>query len=215
METIKTIPAKLVAAVAEAREAIEMERMAQTVRRFRRQHLERLENGAKPQVNSGPVAASLSWPSQRMGRREVATDRMWPLPRAIAPSVRLLHHPSFSSGAGPTDVLVDPLIRHFLYEPKPFADDAASGASLAAALDPLKELDAIATMTMEEWQTLIDRYVLQTPCAAVVGLPSAAKAKAISDDDEKRQKAQVEAPGAEWPSSEVAVLGCRRRPLHA
>ena len=94
-------------------------------------------------------------------------------------------------------IQVDPLIRHFLYEPTPFSDDAASGASLKASLDPRAELEAIATLPIEAWQALIDRYILQTPCAAVVGVPSAAKAKAISDDDEARQKAQAAALGAE------------------
>ena len=40
-------------------------------------------------------------------------------------------------------------------------------------------------------QALIDRYLLGTPCAAVVGVPSAAKAKAITAEGEALKAAQA------------------------
>jgi Zn-dependent M16 (insulinase) family peptidase len=90
----------------------------------------------------------------------------------------------------PADVLVDPLIRYFLYEPPDASPDG-----LRAHLDPLPELAPISQMTKPEWQALIDQYILHTPCCAVVGRPSARLAKQIEEETKALTKANVERLG--------------------
>ena len=62
--------------------------------------------------------------------------------------------------------------------------------SLRSGLDPLPELERLGALPEAEWQRLIDTYVLHTPCAAVVGVPSAAKAKALAAETEELTRAQ-------------------------
>ena len=58
--------------------------------------------------------------------------------------------------SSPSDALIDPLIRHFLYEPEAAADEGAAAASLRRQLDPLCLLEAMAAKSADEWRGLVD-----------------------------------------------------------
>ena len=109
---------------------------------------------------------------------------------------RRVHLESVESN--PSDMLVDPLIRYFLYEP-----EGAEPAGLRSHLDPLPELAPIGRMSIADWQGLIDRYILHTPCCAVVGTPSAELAKSIEADTE----ALTQANAARLGPAGLAALG--------
>ena len=121
--TIDRIPAALLGAVAEARDALDMDRMAQCA--------------AAPLHSTQATNAA---PARTGGARSRAR-RLPARPRRIVRRFRRQHLESLEDS--PTSVLVDPLIRFCLYEPaEQEADADARGESLrrsvcrSGALEP-------------------------------------------------------------------------------
>jgi hypothetical protein len=98
----------------------------------------------------------------------------------------------------PTSALVRSAIEHFLYAPR--ADAAGGGAAgsgdeaelaaLAAQVDFLPQLEKLEALGREEWVALLRTYVLEPPCACVIGVPSAKHAAQIPLDIKARQESK-------------------------
>ena len=89
----------------------------------------------------------------------------------------------------PTDSIVDPVIRHFLYGPRAVGGAAETDALVRKA-DRMAELTAAEALGADDWKALLRTYMLERPCAAVVGTPSAALAEKIPAEVEARTKQQ-------------------------
>ena len=111
----------------------------------------------------------------------------------------------------PTDAIIDPIIRHFLYGPR--AEESAEKsaeksaevelAALVADVDERPAMAAVEEWPAQKWVSLMRAYMLDRPCAAVIGKPSAARAKEIAEEDTSRQAAQA----ADLGPDRLAELG--------
>ncbi len=111
----------------------------------------------------------------------------------------------------PTDAIIDPIIRHFLYGPR--AEESAEKsaeksaevelAALVADVDERPAMAAVEEWPAQKWVSLMRAYMLDRPCAAVIGNPSAARAKEIAEEDTSRQAAQA----ADLGPDRLAELG--------
>ena len=105
----------------------------------------------------------------------------------------------------PTDSIVDPVIRHFLYGPRAVGGAAETDALVRKA-DRMAELTAAEALGADDWKALLRTYMLERPCAAVVGTPSAALAEKIPAEVEARTKQQKEELGEEKCAALAATL---------
>ncbi len=204
--TIDRIPAALLGAVAEARDALDMDRMAQCA--VAPLHSTQATNAApartggarhacaaSPHVRAGSSAASAGSISSRS---RTAPPRCWSIrSSASACTSRRSRRPTPTRAARASAAAYCDLGRSNLG----LADDRTAGhprtrlPRSSAQLDPVPELERLGALPRAEWQRLIDTYVLHTPCAAVVGVPSAAKAKALAAETEELTRAQVRVRG--------------------
>ena len=61
-------------------------------------------------------------------------------------------------------------------------------------------------MAAGDWQGLIDTWILQPPCAVVLGYPSPKMVKDLSEADEARTKERKETLGDEWLKAKADAL---------
>jgi len=96
----------------------------------------------------------------------------------------------------PSRAAISHVIEHFLYGPRG-VPPAEEMATLASGIDKLPHFAAAERLSAEEWVAVLKRFVVDRPCVAVVGRPSAAQAKAIDAAVKERQAATCAAMGAE------------------
>ena len=92
----------------------------------------------------------------------------------------------------PTDASIRSVIEHFLYAARG-PDDAAAAAemaTLAAGVDALPHLEAAEKVSVQDWADLVRTYILDQPCATVIGRPQASLATEIAAEVGKRQEAK-------------------------
>ena len=108
----------------------------------------------------------------------------------------------------PTDVIVDGIIRNFMYGPRA-GEECKDGKNafskqeemeaLKADIDILPFLDDAETRLDDAsyWRSLIREFILGRPMAAVIGKPSAAMAAESSQKEKEREEAQAANLGEE------------------
>lgn len=95
----------------------------------------------------------------------------------------------------PAEQLLWPVLKHFTYAERSTGAAAELGV-LKAATDALALLGALGEYDAAQWQALLRTAFVDAPKCHVVGVPSAAKAKADSEAETARVKAQAESFGA-------------------
>ena len=113
----------------------------------------------------------------------------------------------------PTNAIIDQVIQHFLYAQIPTKETRKDGAAMNEVsetmrlhLDPLLNLKQMMEMAASDWQGLIDTWILQPPCAVVLGYPSPKMVKDLSEADEARTKERKETLGDEWLKAKADAL---------
>ncbi|KAL3893198.1 MAG: hypothetical protein SGPRY_014395, partial [Prymnesium sp.] len=108
------------------------------------------------------------------------------------PSVQVLE----SRERSPTSSLVPRVIEHFLYAPRNVPPEAEL-TSLALGVDELPHLSTAEALPAEAWVALLREFIIERPCVAVVGKPSAELAASLAAGVTERLAATRQALGEE------------------
>lgn len=102
----------------------------------------------------------------------------------------------------PADLLVTPLIKHFLYH----ESGAEEVAALAAATDTRAHLAALSAWTTSEWCALLQAQFLHRPMVCVQGAPSAARVAVLEAATQQRAAATRNRLGPANLAAQAAVV---------
>jgi len=109
----------------------------------------------------------------------------------------------------PTNAIVDGIVRNFLYGPRAGEPNAENGGSATSPQDEMaalhSDVDILPLLDEAEgkledasyWQGLMKEYILDRPMAVVLGKPSAAMSKEISEGEKEREAQQAKDLGEE------------------
>ena len=111
----------------------------------------------------------------------------------------------FTRKPQPRAVIVDGVIRNFMYGPRA-GEEKSDGSTLTAQdemdglfadVDSIPYLESALVKDVSYWQDLLKKYILNREMAAVYGVPSAQKSEEIQKGDEKRERQQALCLGPE------------------
>lgn len=124
------------------------------------------------------------------------------------PSVQVLE----SRERSPTSSLVPRVIEHFLYAPRNVPPEAEL-TSLALGVDELPHLSTAEALPAEAWVALLREFIIERPCVAVVGKPSAELAASLAAGVTERLAATRQALGEEGLAQAASRLEAAVRVL--